>query len=122
MSTNLGLVRARLKTSKLKTESVTLGELSHTQIVMTYLEGIADGKVIEQVRSRLRSIRIDGVLDSGSIEEFIEDQPYSPFPQVHSTERPDVVAADKTAHHPDRHGQGFQSLKAAFYPDILDDA
>ncbi|GMK44569.1 putative membrane protein YfkQ [Paenibacillus glycanilyticus] len=94
LSTNLGLVRARLKTSKLKTESVTLGELSHTQIVMTYLEGIADDKVIEQVRSRLRSIRIDGVLDSGYIEEFIEDQPYSPFPQVHSTERPDVVAAE----------------------------
>ncbi|WP_435171986.1 spore germination protein [Paenibacillus glycanilyticus] len=94
LSTNLGLVRSRLKTSKLKTESVTLGELSHTQIVMTYLEGIADDKVIEQVRSRLRAIRIDGVLDSGYIEEFIEDQPYSPFPQVHSTERPDVVAAE----------------------------
>jgi spore germination protein len=42
---------------------------------------------------RLDTIQIDAILDSGYIEQMIEDDPYSPFPQIQSTERPDVVAA-----------------------------
>jgi spore germination protein len=94
LSTNISLIRARLKTSKLKVEYMTLGELSQTRIAISYLKGIADDTLIDEVRTRLKPIQLDGVLDSGYIEEFIEDQPYSPFPQVHSTERPDVVAAE----------------------------
>ncbi|WP_434481670.1 spore germination protein [Paenibacillus glycanilyticus] len=94
LATNIGLIRGRLKTARLKTESVILGELTQTQVVMTYIAGIADEALIEEVRKRVSRIQIDGILDSGYIEEFIEDLPYSPFPQVHSTERPDVVAAE----------------------------
>lgn len=42
---------------------------------------------------RLDRINIDGILDSGNIEEFIQESAYSPFPTVFNTERPDVVAA-----------------------------
>lgn len=94
ISTNIGLIRKRLKTSRLKMESITLGELSQTQVIITYIVGIASESVVEEVRKRLTRIQIDGILDSGYIEEFIEDSPFSPFPLVHSTERPDVVAAE----------------------------
>ncbi|OBZ17683.1 spore germination protein [Bacillus sp. FJAT-26390] len=94
ISTNISLIRARLKTSKLKVEYMTLGELSQTRIAILYLKGIADDTLIDEVRTRLKPIQLDGVLESGNIEEFIEDQPYSPFPQLHSTERPDVTAAE----------------------------
>lgn len=94
ISTNMGLIRGRLKTVKLKMESVIIGDLTQTQVVMTYIVGIAEDSLIEEVRKRVSRIQIDGVLDSGYIEEFIEDLPYSPFPQVHSTERPDVVVAE----------------------------
>lgn len=94
ISTNISLIRARLKTSKLKVEYITLGELSQTRIAITYLKGIAKETLVDEVRTRLKPIQLDGVLDSAYIEEFIEDQPFSPFPQVHSTERPDVVAAE----------------------------
>ncbi|NBD23730.1 spore germination protein [Paenibacillus glycinis] len=94
LSTNIGLLRGRLKTLRLKTESVTIGELSQTEVVMAYISGIASDSLVEEVRKRVTRIQIDGILDSGYVEEFIEDLPYSPFPQVHSTERPDVVAAE----------------------------
>ncbi|KRF21795.1 spore gernimation protein GerA [Paenibacillus sp. Soil787] len=94
ISMNIGLIRSRIKTSRLKMESYTIGELSQTQVVITYIEGIASKAVVEEVRNRITRIQIDGILDSGYIEEFIEDNPYSPFPLVHSTERPDVVAAE----------------------------
>ncbi|NIK71630.1 spore germination protein [Paenibacillus sp. BK720] len=94
IATNLGLIRGRLKSARLKTESVVIGDLTQTQVVITYVAGIAEDSLIEEVRDRVSRIQIDGVLDSGYIEEFIEDLPYSPFPQVHSTERPDVVVAE----------------------------
>lgn len=94
ISVNIGLIRTRLKSSRLKMESITLGEISQTQVVITYIVGIVSEAIVEEVRTRLTRIKIDGILDSGYIEEFIEDYPFSPFPQVHSTERPDVVAAE----------------------------
>lgn len=94
ISTNIGLIRSRIKTSRLKMESYTLGELSQTQVAITYIVGIASESVIEEVRTRISRIQIDGIIDSGYVQEFIEDSPYSPFPLVHSTERPDVVASE----------------------------
>jgi spore germination protein len=94
ISTNIGLIRKRLKTSRLKMESFKLGELSQTEVVLTYIDGIVSESVVEEVRKRVTRIQIDGILDSGYIEEFIEDSPFSPFPLVQSTERPDVVAAE----------------------------
>ena len=42
----------------------------------------------------LKRIEIDGILESGYIEEMIEDNPYSPFPQIMSTERPDIACSN----------------------------
>ncbi|MFD2611090.1 spore germination protein [Paenibacillus gansuensis] len=94
ISTNISLIRSRLKTSQLKVEYFTLGEITQTRIAILYLKGIAPDTLVEEVRTRLKPIELDGVLDSAYIEEFIEDQPFSPFPQVLNTERPDVVSAE----------------------------
>lgn len=93
LRTNTALVRFKVKSAKLKMESRTIGTESHTQVVLAYMEGIADPKVVEEARSRLDRINIDGILESGYIEEFIEDNPFSPFPQMQYSERPDTVAA-----------------------------
>ncbi|WP_373228755.1 spore germination protein [Cohnella sp.] len=93
ITTNIGLLRSRLKTSRLKTESLTIGQFSQTRVVISYLNGIVTDSLVDEVRKRLSRIQVDGVLESGYIEGFIEDYPYSPFPQVNSSERPDVIAA-----------------------------
>lgn len=92
--TNVSLVRRRLKTAQLKMESIKLGELSQTEIIITYLEGIADDSILKEVRSRLDQISIDAIEDSGYIIELIEDNPYSVFPQVLQTERPDRLVGN----------------------------
>jgi hypothetical protein len=91
---NTSLIRRRIKSSRLKMESVSLGELTQTDIAIAYIEGIAPESVLEEVRNRVSRIQIDGILDSGYVEDFIEDVPFSPFPQVQNTERPDVVCAN----------------------------
>ena len=60
---------------------------------MAYIEGFADSTLVDEVTNRLKRIKIDGILESGYIEEMIQDYPFSPFPQVLTTERPDVAAA-----------------------------
>ncbi len=94
IETNTIMLRRRLRTSRLKIESFTVGELSRTKVAAVYIDGIATDSVVEEVRERISRIKIDAVVDSGYIEEFIEDLPYSPFPQVQNTERPDVVEAN----------------------------
>lgn len=91
LRTNTSLLRRRLKSPRLKTESVTIGALSQTDVALVYIEGIVNNSILDEVRKRVSHIEIDAVLDSGFIEEFIEDAPFSPFPTVQNTERPDVV-------------------------------
>lgn len=90
---NLSLVRRRLRTEAFKTEVMTIGTDTRTTVIMAYLQGKCKPELVDEVRRRLSCIEIDGVLDTGYLEEFIEDNPYSPFPQIQYTERPDVTVA-----------------------------
>jgi spore germination protein KA len=90
---NITLIRRRLQTPSFRLEWMRVGEQTTTPIALLYLDGVADPRVVRRARLRVRRIRIDAVLDSGYVEELIEDAPYSPFPTVAHTERPDRVAA-----------------------------
>ena len=90
---NTALVRRRLKDPDLWMESKIIGKRTKTNVAMMYIKGIANEKIVKEVRLRLDKIDIDGILESGNIEELIQDAPYSPFPTIFNTERPDVVAA-----------------------------
>lgn len=48
---------------------------------------------MKEVHDRLNRIKIDAILESGYIEELIQDETFSPFPTIFSTERPDTVAS-----------------------------
>ncbi|MBB3114460.1 spore germination protein KA [Paenibacillus phyllosphaerae] len=90
---NTSLIRRRIRSSRLKIESITIGRVSQTDIAIIYIEGIVSLTILEEVRRRIGRIQIDGVIESGYIEEFIEDVTWSPFPQIQNTERPDIVCA-----------------------------
>jgi spore germination protein KA len=93
LTVNTSLIRRRIRTPDLKMKSLSLGRQTQTKVVVTYIEEIADPTLVEEVFNRLQRIDIDGILESSYLEEFIEDNPYSPFPQVNNTERVDAVAA-----------------------------
>lgn len=93
LGTNISLLRRRIRTSQMKIESITIGRLSQTKVVVCYIAGITNDKVVGEVKERLSKIDIDGVLDSGYVEEFICDEGLTLFPLVQYTERPDRTAA-----------------------------
>ncbi|SCY00364.1 spore germination protein KA [Paenibacillus polysaccharolyticus] len=94
LTTNLSLVRKRLKTPALKFRTRTVGESSNTSIALAYVEGIIDASLVKEVEQRLDRLRVRDILESQYIEEDIIDQRFSPFPQMIATERPDVVASN----------------------------
>lgn len=93
LSVNISLIRRRLHTPNLVFETIELGTVGKNNVCITYLKGICEDELVEEVRRRLNKIQIDEVMESNYVEELIEDNPYSIFPQVRDTERPDVVVA-----------------------------
>jgi len=91
--TNISLIRRKIKSSELKFEEFILGRKTQTKIEIAYLQGIADEYIVNEVKSRLNNIDTDSILESGYVEELIEDTPYSLFPQIQNSERPDKIAA-----------------------------
>jgi len=91
---NTSLIRQKIRSSHLKIVSKTIGEQTQTNIAILYIEGLAQPDLIDEVMARLDAIKIDAILESGYIEELIEDNPWSVFPQIQNTERPDTVAAN----------------------------
>ncbi|MGF7032934.1 spore germination protein KA [Paenibacillus mucilaginosus] len=93
LRSNTMLIRRRIKDTKLRLEMMKIGRVSKTDVGIMFIEGIAEERVIQEVRRRLRSIDIDAILESGYIEELIQDEALTPFPTMANTERPDVAAA-----------------------------
>lgn len=90
---NLSLVRRRLATPNLAVEYLEIGSYTRTRVALLYLKDLVREGLVAEARRRLGAIKIDGVLESGYIEEFIEDNSWSLFPQIERTERPDKVVA-----------------------------
>ncbi|MEY2195980.1 spore germination protein [Neobacillus sp. BF23-41] len=88
-SSNLQLLRKRIKSPQLKVKYFTIGNLSNTKVGMVYLDKLANKELIDEVERRLTSVEMDQLYLTGDVEELIEDHPFSPFPQILATERPD---------------------------------
>lgn len=91
---NISLIRRRIKNPDLWLETMKIGTVSHTHVGIMYLKSLADENLVEEVKRRLHAIKIEAVLESAYIEEFIQDETFTPFPTVFNTERPDVAAGN----------------------------
>lgn len=92
LQANLALMRRRIRDPNLTVERLTIGQRTRTEVALLYLRGLAPKPLVAEVRRRLKRIDTDAILDAGYVEQFIEDDPYTPFPTVGFSERPDVVA------------------------------
>lgn len=88
--TNLGLIRKRIKTNNLVVDEKIIGKETKTRVNILYMKNIIEPKLLEDIKSSLDKINIDGILDSGDIGELISTSNGS-FPVIESTERPDLT-------------------------------
>jgi spore germination protein KA len=85
IGTNISLVRRRIKSPNLWVEPMKIGEVTQTDVTLMYIKGIVNDKLIHEVKERLNRIRFDSILESGYIEELIQDETFSPFPTIYNT-------------------------------------
>lgn len=93
IAVNTSMLRRKIRNSDLKIEGIRLGTRTKTQIYITYLNKIVNPKLVSEVKQRLQKINVDSILESGYVEQLIEDAPTSIFPSIGNTEKPDVLAS-----------------------------
>lgn len=89
---NTALIRRRIRNAGLKVKEFQVGVRSFTNVAIVYIEDLADPALVKETHRRLTEYEIDGVMDSGVLEQLAEKVWYSPFPQFQSTRRPDRAA------------------------------
>ena len=90
---NRVLLRRRIKDTNFKIKQLKIGIRSHTDIAICYLEDVAKPEILGEIEKRLKEYVIDGIFDSGMLEQLTERNVYSPFPEFQTTERPDKAAS-----------------------------
>ena len=94
LSTNVALVRRRIASTDLTLELYTIGKSSKTYVVLCYLKSIIDEKVLSDIKGKLNKVKISELIMSDkALEEHLVKNPYSPYPIVKYTERPDTFCA-----------------------------
>ncbi|HWO96170.1 MAG TPA: spore germination protein [Bacillus sp. (in: firmicutes)] len=93
LSDNTALLRRHGENENLSLTKFRVGKRAKKELVIAYMQEIADPELVEEVKKRIQKIDIDHLPESGYVEQLIEDNYLSPFPQVQNTERPDRVIA-----------------------------
>ncbi|WP_276281948.1 spore germination protein [Virgibacillus indicus] len=91
---NTALTRRRIRDARLRNEMLKVGERSKSDICVSYLQDIADDGLVNLIKEKIEAIEIDGIsMADKTVEEFIIESKWNPYPLVRYTERPDVAAS-----------------------------
>lgn len=91
--TNVSLLRRRLRTPDLVMEAMPIGQATNTNVVLCYLKGVADEKLVNQVKEKIKAIKVKAMYSINLVNEIISPHRYTPFQMFSTTERPDKMAS-----------------------------
>lgn len=93
LTKNIGLIRSRLKSEKLKFHIKNLGNNTKSKAAYAYLEGSVPEDTLKEFKERFEKVNEEEILETSYFAELFEDSTFSPFPQYRTTERPDVAVS-----------------------------
>ncbi|MGQ9557005.1 MAG: spore germination protein [Desulfurispora sp.] len=91
---NITQIRRRIKDPDLKVNIYKVGQRTQTDVALFYVRDLTPPAYLQEIEKRLQTIQIDGVLDTGYLEQMIADHPNAVFPQALTVERPDRMVAN----------------------------
>lgn len=86
---NTSILRKIINNENLIIENVAVGSISKTPVGICYMKEIANESLISEVKYRINNLGIDYLISSGQLEQLIEDNKGSIYPELIVTERPD---------------------------------
>ena len=92
---NTALIRRRIRDPRLTFSHFSLGGSSDTDVVVCYMDGIAEEDTVSAVKKRISSIKPKSLtLGTQSLSEcLVRTGWFNPFPKIRTTERPDTASA-----------------------------
>lgn len=93
---NTALIRRRIRDTHLRMEYHTIGSMSKTDLVLCFMDGLADEDLLRDIRMKLSEIHVEALtMAQESIAEALVPHKWlNPFPKVRYTERPDAAASN----------------------------
>jgi spore germination protein len=91
---NLALIRRYVSDDNLVIKEHSIGDRAESKILVLYIDDVVNPVFVQEITARIQKVNKDAVLDLGELEEMIEDNPYTIFPQFLISERPDSVASN----------------------------
>lgn len=92
---NTALIRRRIRDPALTMEIHSVGKKSKTDVVICYMQGKVNEKMLKALQKKIDSVSINSLTMSHQslIDCLVPKQWFNPFPKVRYTERPDAAAA-----------------------------
>ena len=92
---NCAMIRRRIRDPKLRMKHFQVGKSSKVDVAISFIDGLADPKMIKKLQERLEKIDIQGIsMTSQALSELLVPTAFfNPFPKVRFTERPDFASA-----------------------------
>lgn len=92
---NTALIRRRIRDPKLTMEYQSVGTVSHTDVVLCYMDDRVDKNYLAEIRRRVKDIRVESLtMNQESLAECLyEHSWWNPFPKFKFSERPDTASA-----------------------------
>lgn len=93
LTVNITLLRRRLVNPNFIVKKMAIGVRSEINVALIYFRGITNPNLVYQAEQRLKKLKVDILGSAGLVENLIDDHPFSPFPTLYATERPDKISA-----------------------------
>lgn len=93
---NTALIRRRIRDVRLRMEYQSVGSISKTDVVLCYMDGIAEEALVQQLRKRLMEVDVEALTmaHESLSEALVPHRWLNPFPKVRYTERPDTASSN----------------------------
>lgn len=93
LNDNKAMLHKRIKTPDLKLKQLKIGKSAKTSVVLAYIKGVADMRLVSDVETRILSAPIDHLQDFGMLIPFLDSNVKSYFTATGNTERPDILCS-----------------------------
>ncbi|MEG1008906.1 MAG: spore germination protein, partial [Clostridia bacterium] len=93
LSINTALIRKNIQSKDLIIETIEIGDTAKNRCAVMYMEGITNKKLVRSIKNRISKIKVDIILSTDTLSQYITTNTFNPIPTMQITERPDRVAS-----------------------------
>lgn len=102
MMENISLIRRRIRDNNLIFKHNSVGEISKTDVVISYMKNKVNKKLLERLEKEIENLNVESLTvgDQSLLERLLKSfgayGKFNPFPRVRYSQRPDIIAAHIT--------------------------